>query len=55
MPDNESFTVKDYDRIINDVMDDFFAQQDMNFDKKELIKAQILGSEEELNIEEVNL
>ena len=47
MPDDNSFTVKDYDRILDDIMDEFFAQHDMNYDLKELVKSQMLGIPEE--------
>ena len=47
MPDDNDFTVKDYDRILDDIMDEFFEQHDINFDLKELVKAQMLGDENE--------
>ncbi|KKN65895.1 hypothetical protein LCGC14_0477120 [marine sediment metagenome] len=53
MPDNElpvkdgKFTVKDYDRIINDIIDEYFDQHNINYDLKELIKVDMLGSPEE--------
>lgn len=43
MPDDNDFTIKDYDRILDDIMDEFFEQHDINFDLKELVKAQVLG------------
>ena len=47
------FTLKDWRRLKRDVYDDFFAQHDINFDLKELTKAQLLGSPEESVIEEI--
>lgn len=52
MPDDNSFTIKDYDRLLDDIMDEYFAQHDMNYDLKELMKAQMLGSPEEKQIVE---
>lgn len=48
MPDDNDFTIKDYDRILDDIMDEYFEQHDINFDLKELTKAQLLseGNEE---------
>ena len=46
MPDDNSFSISDYDRIIDDIMDDFFEQHDLNYDYKELMKAQLLGTEQ---------
>ena len=40
-----TFTVKDYDRILDDIMDEFFSQHDINFDLKELMKAELLGDD----------
>ena len=53
MSDDNSFTIKDYDRIIDDIMDEFFAQHDLNYDYKELMKSQLLGSPEEGLPEEI--
>lgn len=47
MPDDNEFTVKDYDRIIDDIIDDFFDQHNINYDLKELAKARMLGDAEE--------
>ena len=47
MADDNDFTVKDYDRLIDDIMDEYFSQHDMNFDLKELVKAQLLGGPED--------
>ena len=47
MPDDNDFSLADYDRILDDIMDEFFAQHDMNYDLKELVKSQMLGSPEE--------
>ena len=45
MSDDNSFTVKDYDRIIDDIMNEFFEQHDMNYDLKELMKNNLLGED----------
>ena len=45
MPDDVKFTEKDYDRIIDDIMDEFFEQHDLNYDLKELMKVQMFGGE----------
>ncbi len=47
MPDENEFKVSDYNRIIDDVMNEFFEQRDLDFDLKELMKVQMLGSPEE--------
>ncbi len=52
MPD-ENFTVKDYDRMIGDIIDEYFDAQNLNFDYKELVKANILGNAEEIPIPEI--
>ena len=49
--DSGEFTVKDYDRILDDIMDEFFEQHDINFDLKELVKAKMLGEPEEVGSE----
>ncbi len=46
MADDNDFSVADYDRLIDDIMDEYFSQHDMNFDLKELVKAQLLGNTE---------
>lgn len=46
MPDDNEFTIKDYERIIDDIMNEFFEQHDMNFDLKELAKVELLGEPE---------
>ena len=38
------FTLKDWKRMKRDIFDDFFAQHDLDYDYKELMKAQLLGS-----------
>ena len=43
---DEPFTVKDYNRIIDDIIDESFTQHDIDFDMKELMKAQLLGDDE---------
>ena len=47
MPDDNEFSLSDYNRIIDDVMNEFFEQRDLDFDLKELMKVQMLGSPEE--------
>ncbi len=44
----EHFTVKDYERIIDDIMEEYFTQHDINFDLKELMKAELLGGPEDV-------
>ena len=49
MPDDNDFKVQDYDRIIDNIMEKFFEQHeqhDLNYDYKELVKAQLLGTEQ---------
>ena len=41
------FTLKDWKRMKQDVFDDFFAQHDLDYDLKELMKVETLGSPEE--------
>lgn len=48
MPDDNEFTVKDYDRIIDDIIDEYFDRHNINYDLKELMKANMLGSPEEV-------
>ena len=43
MADENNFSLSDYDRIIDDIMDEYFEQHDINFDLKELVKSQMLG------------
>ncbi len=43
MADDNDFTVKDYERIIDDILNEYFDLHDINFDLKELFKAQALG------------
>lgn len=47
MLDNE-FTVKDYDRIIDDIIDEYFEQHNLNYDLKELAKIEMLGEVPEI-------
>ena len=47
--DSEHFTEKEYDRIIDDVMNDFFDQHNINYDMKELVKTGMLGETEGIN------
>ncbi len=42
----EHFTIKDYERIIDDIMEEYFTQHDINFDMKELMKAELLGGQD---------
>ncbi len=46
--DRIRFTLKDSDKMIEDVVDEFFEQHDINFDMKELMKAELLGPEEDV-------
>ena len=43
--DNE-FIVHDYNRILDDIIDDFFDQHNINYDMKELVKSGTLGEPE---------
>ena len=47
MPDSK-FTEKDYDRIIDDIIGEFFEQHNQRFDSKEALKVELLGSGEVL-------
>ena len=50
--DDNDFTVKDYERIIDDIIDEYFDQHDINYDMKDLFKAGMLGEtpqQEEFN------
>jgi len=40
------FTLRDWKRIKQDIFDDFFAQNAMNYDLKELMREQMLGRPE---------
>ncbi len=42
------FTLKDSDQMIADVIDEFVAQHNLNYDLKELLKVDMLGSSEEV-------
>ena len=53
MPDDNSFTIKDYERIIDDIIDEYFDQHNINFDFKDLLKSGILG-ESVPNVEGIN-
>ena len=46
MPDDNSFTIKDYERIIDDIIDEYFDQHNINYDMKELVKSGMLGTPE---------
>lgn len=48
MADRKRFTLKDSDQMIIDVIDEFFEGQAINYDLKELLKANLLGSPEEI-------
>ena len=43
MPDENEFTLKDYDRILDDIMNEYFEQHNINFDLKDLTKVGLLG------------
>ena len=43
MPD-DNFTVKDYERIIDDIIDEYFDQHNIDYDMKELVKSGMLGA-----------
>ncbi len=43
MPDDKNFTIKDYERIIDDIIDEYFDQRNINFDFKDLVKSGMLG------------
>ena len=45
---DEKFTEKDYDRIIDDIINEYFAQHNMSYDAKELAKIEMLGEEQPL-------
>ena len=47
MAHDNKFTLKKSDQMIRDIMDEFFAQHDIDFDLKELTKVQLLGETEE--------
>ncbi len=49
MPDDNEFRLKDYERIIDDVMNDFFDQHNVSYDMKELVKTGMLGTTEGIN------
>ncbi len=55
MAGDNDFTVKDCDRMIDDIMDEYFTQHDINFDMKELMKAELLGPEENIPEEAVEV
>ncbi len=44
MPDDNEFTIKDYERIIDDIVDEYFDQHNINFDMKELVKSGMFGT-----------
>lgn len=43
MPDDNEFKLKDYERIIDDIIDEYFDQHNINYDLKELMKVEMLG------------
>ena len=47
MPDDK-FTVEDYDRILDDIIDEYFEQHRVNYDLKDLAKIQLTGENEEI-------
>ena len=48
MPDDNAFTLKDYERIIDDIVDEYFDLHNINYDMKELVKSGMLGTTEEI-------
>ncbi len=46
--EDNDFTEKDYNRILDDIIDEYFDQHNINFDMKELVKSGILGTAEEI-------
>ena len=47
MPDDNEFTLKDYERIIDDIINEYFDAHNINYDLKELAKVELLGTQEE--------
>ena len=45
MPDDNNFTIKDYERIIDDIIDEYFDQHNINYDMKDLVKSGMFGEE----------
>ena len=43
MSDDNEFTIKDYDRIIDDIIDEYFDRHNINYDLKDLAKVGMLG------------
>jgi len=43
---NKVFKLRDSDRLIRDVIDEFFEGQNANYDMRDLMKANLLGNEE---------
>jgi len=43
--DDNNFTIKDYERIIDDIIDEYFNEHDINYDYKDLVKSGMLGTE----------
>ena len=57
MPDDNNFTIKDYERIIDDIIDEYFDQHNINYDMKELVKSGMLSRDTipgARTIEEIN-
>lgn len=52
MPKDNKFTLKESDRMIRDIIDEFFEQHNMKYDLKELMKVELLGETEE-QLEEI--
>lgn len=42
---NTKFSLKDSDRMIRDVIEEFFAQHSFNYDYKQLVESSLLGNE----------
>jgi len=47
MPDRK-FTLKDFYRMKQDVIDEYFEQHNANYNMQELTKANLLGNEENM-------
>ncbi|GAG90229.1 unnamed protein product, partial [marine sediment metagenome] len=46
--DDNDFTIKDYERIIDDIIDEYFDQHNINYDYKDLVKSGMLGETTEI-------
>jgi len=43
MPDDNEFTIKDYERIIDNIVDEYFDQHNLDYSLKGLAKEDMLG------------